>query len=490
MFNPWERLQNLKIENRPFINGQFVHTEKTLKKISPIDSIELPPLYVCGEEEVNLAVKTALKTYKNKIWRDKTAKEKKRILLKLADLMEENREELALLDTIETGRSIKNFYYDSIPKAIEALRWFAEAVDKYLDYAVTPEKNKMVSIVKMPLGVVGIITPWNDPLVVAFWKIAPALLMGNSVVIKPAEQSTFSMLKVAELSIEAGIPEGVLNVITGEGETGKYLAMHNDVRGIFFTGSSEVGKKILQYAGMSNMKKVKLECGGKSAFILTKNYKNLKRAAEVLAKNIFYNQGQICSAPSRLIIDSKIKDEFLNLVVEESKKYIPSDPLSFETEVGNLVSSTQKERVEGYIKEGIYSGAKIISCDENIFKEMSIAPVILDNVPPDSPVAQEEIFGPVLVVIEYKDIKEAVEIANSTKYGLAASVWSDDINEANYVAKELEAGLVHINTYGEEDNQVPFGGVKESGIGRDKSILAFDEYSEIKTIWTYLEDIQ
>ncbi len=489
MFNPKEKLKTLIIQNKPFIDGKYIKTEKFYKKVSPVDFKELPPLHVCDEKEVNLAVDVALKRYKEKIWRDLEPKEKKRVLLKLANLVEKHKEELSLLDTLETGRSIKNFYYDSIPKAIEALRWFAEAVDKYLDYAVTPTKNRMVSIVKMPLGVVGIITPWNDPLVVNFWKIAPALLMGNSVVVKPAEQASYSMLKVAELAIEAGIPPGVLNVITGDGNTGKLLALHKDVRGIFFTGSSETGKKILQYAGMSNMKKVGLECGGKSAFIISNKYKNLRRAAEVLAKNIFYNQGQICSAPSRLIIHKSIKDEFLKYLVEESKKYVPADPLSFEAEVGHVVSKEQKEKIESYIKDGINSGAKIISAQEKISDEMCFSPVVMDDVDPDSKVAQEEIFGPVLVVIPFEDIKEAIEIANNTKYGLAASIWSDDINEANQVTKELEAGLVHINTYGEEDNQVPFGGVKESGIGRDKSILAFDEYTEIKTIWTYLEDI-
>ncbi len=489
MFNPKEKLKELKIENRPFINGEYIETNSYYYKRSPVDGRELPPLHICGEKEVDLAVSAALKRYKEKIWRDIEPKEKKKVLLKLADLVEENIEELALLDTIETGRSVKNFYFDSIPKAVEALRWFAEAVDKYLDHSVTPTKNKMVSIVKMPLGVVGTITPWNDPLVVNFWKIAPALLMGNSVVVKPAEQATYSMLKVAKLALEAGVPAGVLNVITGDGNTGKLLALHNDVRGIFFTGSSEVGKKILQYAGQSNMKKVGLECGGKSAFIVTKNYSNLKRAAEILAKNIFYNQGQICSAPSRLIIHEDIKEEFLNYLVEESKKYIPQDPLSMSSEVSYLVSEEQKEKIENYIDYADKTGYKILSCDEEFSKGLGFNPIIIDNVNPDSKVAQEEIFGPVLVVITYKDIKEAIEIANNTKYGLAASVWSDNINEVNQVAKELEAGLVHINTYGEEDNQVPFGGVKESGIGRDKSLLAFDEYTEIKTIWTYLEDL-
>ena len=484
MFDVHKKLEDLKIENRFFINGEFRKNDNIYEKYSPIKGIKLPPLYRCLEKEVNEAVEVAKKSFEAKVWRNKSVKEKKEILFKLADLIEENKEELALLDTIETGRSIKNFYFDSIPKAVEALRWFTEAVDKYFDYAITPRENKLVSIIKQPLGVVGIITPWNDPLVVNFWKITPALLMGNSVVVKPAEQASFSMLKVAELAKKAGIPDGVLNVITGDGETGKLLALHNDVRGIFFTGSSEVGKKILQYAGMSNMKKVSLECGGKSPFIITKNCKDLKRAAKILTKNIFYNQGQICSAPSRLIIHKDIKEEFLNYLIDYAKDFIPSDPLSFDSNVGKVVDKNQKQKIEKYIQIANNEKVKMIQIGQG--DDMSFAPTIFDEVSPDSPLAQDEIFGPMLVVITFENVEEAIKIANNTRFGLAGAVFSDDINEANKIALEIESGLVHINTYDAEDNQMPFGGVKESGLGRDKSILAFDEYSEWKTIITEL----
>lgn len=481
MFNPKEEIKKLKIENRSFINGQFLETNYDYKKHSPIENIELPPLNICLEKEINLAVNKAKKAYK--IWKDYTFEERKKIILKLANLIEENKKELALLDTIETGRSIKNMYFDSLPKAIEAMRWFAEAVDKYLDYALTPERHRIVQIVKNPIGVVGIITPWNDPLVVSFWKLTPALLMGNSVVLKPAEQSSFSILKVAKLAKEAGIPDGIFNVVLGDGKTGELIARHNDIRALYFTGSSEVGKKLLVYSGESNMKKVYLECGGKGAFILTPNYKDLNSAAKILAKNIFYNQGQICSSPSRLIIHKNIKEKFLDLLLKESQKYIPSNPLSLDSEVGYISSKEQFKRVEEYIKIGLEE-AKVISYPKE--KENAFTPTIFE-VDKDSKLAKEEIFGPVLVVIEYEDIEEAIEIANNTKYGLASAVFSDDINEAFYVAREVEVGLMHINTYDSETNQVPFGGVKESGIGRDKSIFVFDEYSETKTIWTYIK---
>jgi acyl-CoA reductase-like NAD-dependent aldehyde dehydrogenase len=489
-----EKLKNLKIETRVFINGEYINSKsnKKIEKYSSIDGKKLPSLDACNEEDIDYAVQVALKAYKEKIWVNVEKKEKKRILLKLADLVEKNIEELALLDTIETGRSFKNFYYDSIPKAVEAMRWFAEAVDKLCDKATQSNKNSLSIITREPLGVVGIITPWNDPLVVDFWKLTPALLMGNSVVLKPAEFSSYSILRVAQLAIEAGVPKGVFNVVPGYGEeAGKALALHNDVRGIFFTGSSEVGKLIMQYSGQSNMKKVGLECGGKSPFIVSRKCKQLEKSANILAENIFYNQGQICSAPSRLIIDKEIKEEFLSYLLKECEKYKPENPLSLYTEVGAIVSESQKDRIIKYIKDGIKNAKLIIGGEETKIYENGcyIIPTIFEESNPNSKIAKEEIFGPVLVVISVNNIKEAIKIANNTNYGLAASIWTNDYDEAMQVAKALEAGIVHINSYGNDDNTVPFGGIKESGLGKDKSIYAFDEYCELKTIWMEFQDL-
>lgn len=490
MFKNIEKMiDKLNIETKPFINGNYVDSinRKMIIKKSSIDGRKLPSLNACNEEDINIAVNVSLKTFKSRIWVDKEPKEKKEIILKLATLVEENIEELALLDTLETGRSLKNHYYDSIPKAVESMRWFAEAIDKVYDTSISQRKNSFATICREPLGVVGIITPWNDPLVVSFWKLTPALLMGNSVVLKPAEQSSFSILKIAKLALEAGIPKGVFNVVTGYGdEAGKALALHNDVRGIFFTGSTLIGKKILKYSGQSNMKRVGLECGGKSPFIVSNKCNNLEEAAKTLAKNVFYNQGQICSAPSRLLIDKDIKEEFLKLLVKESEKYIPKNPLSLDSEVGAMVSETQKKRVEEYIKSGVESCAKIITTIEEISPVIGgayISPTIFDDVDLNSRIVKEEIFGPVLVVIGVNNIKEALEIANSSKYGLAAAIWTNDYDEAYQVSRLLEAGIVHINSYGDDDNMIPFGGVKESGLGKDKSIYAFDEYSNLKTTW-------
>lgn len=489
------KIDKLSIEKRAFINGSFVtsiHGE-VIHKVSSADGRDLSGLCSCSGEDIDNAVMAAKRSIESKIWQGKNPEEKKEILFRFADLMEKNREELALLDTVETGRAYKNYYYDSIPKASQALRYFTESLDKYYDYAIPPRVNSFATITREAIGVVGIITPWNDPLVVSTWKFAPALLMGNSVVIKPAEQSSFSILKVAELSREAGIPDGVFNVVPGYGETaGKALALHPDVRGIFFTGSSEVGKKILQYSGQSNMKKVGLECGGKSPFIVSGKCRDIGIAVSVLAKNIFYNQGQICSAPSRAIVDIKIKDEFVELLKKESEKYIPGDPFDVNSEVGCVVSKEQEEKIRYYIKKGIESGAKMFS--PSMSGKMNpracyVLPAIFDNVNIDSSIAQEEIFGPVIVVIGYHDIKEAITIANNTKYGLAASIWTNDLDEAYQVSRELQAGIVHINSFGDDDNTAPFGGIKESGIGKDKSSFAFDEYSYLKTTWVHFNNI-
>lgn len=484
-----KKIDNLKIEKRAFINGKYVEAidKDIIAKKSSIDGRDISGLSACNEKDINLAVSIANDTFKKRIWLDLEPKEKQIIILKLADLIEDNIEELSLLDTLETGRSLRNYYYDSIPKAIETIRWFANAVDKVYEKAIAPRKNSFATVTREALGVVGIITPWNDPLVVAFWKITPALLMGNSVVIKPAEQSSFSILKVAQLAIEAGIPKGVLNIVPGYGnKAGKALALHNDVRGIFFTGSSFVGKQILEYSGQSNMKKVGLECGGKSSFIVSNKCNDLAKAAEVLAKNIFYNQGQICSASSRLLIHKEIKQEFLEFLIKESRKYIPQNPLSMDTEVGAIVSQKQKKQIEKYIQSGIESGAKIINNPSTIIPNNNgayINPIIFDNVNKDSKIAREEIFGPVLVIISINDIQDAIKTSNDSTYGLAASIWTNDYDEAYQVSRLLEAGIVHINSYGNDDETVPFGGIKESGIGKDKSIYAFDEYSSLKTTW-------
>lgn len=486
-------IKDRQIEKRAFINGEYTDSVsgEVVSKASSFNGMDLSGIAACNEVDVDKAVQCAKAAFESKVWCGKTPQERKDIMLKLADIMESNKEELAILDTIETNRAFSNYLYDSIPKAIEAVRYFAEGIDKYYDMLIPPRGNQMGMVTKVPLGVVGVITPWNDPLVVAMWKVAPALLMGNSVVIKPAEQSSFSIIKLAEYVVEAGVPKGVFNVVPGYGEVaGKALALHNDVQGVFFTGSSSVGKMIIQYAGLSNMKKVGLECGGKSPFIVTKNCKNVARAARILAENVFYNQGQICSAPSRVIVDKNIKEEFLNCLKEECEKFVPGTPYNLQNNVGCVVSREQFDKINSYIDIANVEAKEVyqaVSKKDIASKACCIQPTIISGISNQARVAQEEIFGPVVVILESDDIKDAISIANDTKYGLAGAVFTDDINEAYYAASRIQAGLVHVNSYGQDDNMAPFGGMKESGLGKDKSLVAFSEYSELKTVWMTFE---
>lgn len=483
-----------KIEKRAFINGKYVDATggKTFEKVLSFDGkTVLSGIACCDENDVDIAVDIADKVYKSGIWSGKTPEERKAIILKMADLMEAGREELALLDTYETGRAYKNYYEDSIPKAIEAVRYFAESIDKLYDSAIPPRGNEFAVVSRVPLGVVGLITPWNDPMVVTCWKLAPALLMGNSVVLKPAEQSSLSAIKLASIALEAGVPDGVFNVVPGYGEvTGQALAMHKKVRGISFTGSSEIGKKMLIYSGESNMKRVTLECGGKGPFIVTDKCKDIHEAARVLADSMFYNQGQICSAPSRVIIAKDKKEEFTQILVKESERYLPGNSFESDNNVGCVVSKEQYDRVKGYIELAKNEGLEVLQPEgdkDHPQEAFCFKPTIITNVSPNSRLANEEIFGPVVVIIPVDSTDEAISIANNSEYGLAGAVWTDDLNEAYKVCKSVEVGLMHINSYGNDDNAAPFGGVKQSGIGKDKSVYAFDDFCDKKTVWMHFK---
>jgi acyl-CoA reductase-like NAD-dependent aldehyde dehydrogenase len=488
-----DRFASLPIENRPFINGEHIRPSnaRLLDKFCPADGSAITPIYACDASVVDMAVLHASRSFRNGCWRKRSASEKKEVMFELARLMERDIETLAYLDTLETGRPYMNFIQDSIPKAINALRWFAESIDKLYEHCISTSTSSLSFITHEPLGVVGIISPWNDPLVIALWKITPALLMGNSVVFKPAEQSSFSVLRLAALAKQAGLPDGVLNVVTGLGEeAGKALALHHDVRGIFFTGSSEVGKAILRYAGESNMKKVGLECGGKSAFIVSEKCDQLQTAARTLAKNMFYNQGQICSAPSRLFLQRSIRDVFLDFLERELESYTPSDPFALDSKVGSVVSKAQYERIQNYIHAGMQSGLAMRGpvLPPSIARSGGyyVAPTVFTDVPPDHPLARDEIFGPVLVGTAFDTLPQAIDLANDSRFGLAAAIWTASLDEALLASRALEAGIVHVNSYGEDDMTAPFGGIKESGLGKDKSLFAFDDYSTLKTTWIRL----
>lgn len=482
-------LSQYQVETRAFVGGKYIqpNNDCRIEKCSSVTGEKLLEVVACDERDIDYAVEVALEAYQQGSWSQMDLQGRQRIMLRLADLMEEHLEEIATLDAYETGRAFQNYVYDSIPKAIEAIRYFAESIDKIYDQSISQGENAFCVIKREALGVVGIITPWNDPMVVSAWKFSPALLMGNSVVMKPAEQSSLSMIRVAALAKEAGIPDGVLNVVPGYGEiAGKALALHPDVAGIFFTGSSEVGKLLIQYAGQSNMKRVALECGGKGPYIVTPHYSDLEEAAAVLAQNMFYNQGQICSAPSRVIVHQSIYGQFLGYLKAAAEKYVPQNPYDIHNRVGCVVSREQYDKVMRYIELARQENAEVtVAASDSDLPECAcgIRPTIITNVSKDSRLIQEEIFGPVLCVQEYSTKEEAVALANDTIYGLAGAVWTNDLNEAYYFANHVKVGLMHINSYGEDDNTSPFGGVKQSGNGKDKSIYAFDEYSELKSIW-------
>ena len=476
----------LKIENRPFINGEFYLPKKVglIKKKSPVNNYNLPDIINCSEKEIDLAVRSGRKAFNDGDWKNFSPKKKKNIFLSAAKSIKQNLKEIALIDCLETGRSIINFERDSIPKSIEVIEYFAESIDKIYDTMKPLNLNSLGLITRKPYGVVASLTSWNDPLVPAMWKACPAILMGNSIIMKPSENSTFSLLKVAELFFKSGLPKGVLNVITGTSSTGQKLVKHHGTDAIYFTGSAETGKKISQIASVKKLKKISLECGGKSCFIITKKCKSLKKAAKILAKNIFYNQGQICSAPSRLIINNKVKNTFLKYLYNETNKFIPGDPLDYNSEVGAIVNKNQFKKIKKYFKIGVKEKNKYKIFNKKIWKKsINFPPVIFYETKRNSKLLKNEIFGPILTCQYFSTNEEAIEIANSTDYGLASAIWSDDFKEVHYFINEIESGIVHINSYGEDDNSIPFGGIKESGFGRDKSINAFNEFSYIKSIY-------
>ncbi len=412
------------------------------------------------------------------------------MLIRFADLLEANREELALLETLDMGKPIGDSLTVDIPGAARALRWSGEAIDKIYDEVAATPHDQLGLVTREPVGVVAAIVPWNFPLMMACWKLGPALATGNSVVLKPSEKSPLTAIRIARLAIDAGIPAGVLNVLPGYGHTvGKALALHMDVDTLVFTGSTRVAKQLMIYAGESNMKRVWLEAGGKSPNIVFADAPDLQAAAQAAAGAIAFNQGEVCTAGSRLLVERSIKERFLPMVVEALKGWKPGNPLDPATNVGALVDTQQLNTVLGYIDAGRQAGAQVLIGGQRTLEEtggLYVEPTIFDGVDNAMKIAQEEIFGPVLSVISFDSAEEAVAIANDTPYGLAAAVWTADLSKAHRTARALRAGSVWVNQYDGGDMTAPFGGFKQSGNGRDKSLHAFDKYTELKATWIQL----
>lgn len=483
-----DRAASLAFPTKAVIDGKLVSAQsgKTFANIGPRDGKIVRQVAEGDAADIDAAVKSARAAFEDGRWRSKHPREKKKIMFKLAELMERDLEELALLETLDMGKPIRDSLSVDIPTAINSIRWYAEALDKVYGEVATTPAERLSYIVREPLGVVGAIVPWNFPLHMACWKVAPALAMGNSIVLKPAEQSPSTALKLGELALEAGVPPGVLNVVPGLGEgAGQALARHMDVDLIAFTGSGEVGRKLMRYSGESNLKRVALELGGKSPQIVFADAENLDAAAEAAAWGIFFNQGEICNAASRLLVEESVKDAFVAKVIEKAAQYVPGDPLDPASVAGAIVSESQMRRVLGYIDKAPKEGAVLARGGKRVREETGgffIEPTVFDKVQNTHTLAREEVFGPVLGVIAFKTEEEAVKLANDTVYGLASGLWTANISRAHRVSRQLRSGLVWINGWDACDITVPFGGAKQSGFGRDRSLHALEKYTELKGI--------
>ena len=489
----WERrARELRIETRAFIDGHYRAAEEgdTFDCLSPIDGRSLGQVASCGPADADLAVQVARERFESGVWSRLAPVKRKQAMIRFAERLEAHRDELALLETLDMGKPITDALKVDIPAAARALRWCGEAIDKLYDEVAATPHDELGLVTREPIGVVAAIVPWNFPLLMACWKLGPALAAGNSVVLKPSEKSPLTAIRVAQLAVEAGIPAGVFNVLPGYGHTvGKALALHMDVDCLVFTGSTRIAKQLMIYAGESNMKRVWLEAGGKSPNIVFADAPDLQAAAEAAASAIAYNQGEVCTAGSRLLVENRIKDDFVARVLEALKTWQVGHPLDPATRVGALVDRQQMETVLGYIEAGHRDGARLLCGGQRLMEDSGgtyVEPTLFDGVDNAMKIAREEIFGPVLSVLGFDGDEEAVRIANDTPYGLAAGVWTSNLSRAHRVARALRAGSVWVNQYDGGDMTAPFGGFKQSGNGRDKSLHAFDKYTELKATWIKL----
>ena len=485
--------ESLDIRTDAFIDGSYTPAAsgETFDAVSPRDGRVIAKVAAGDVEDVDRAVAAARRAFDDRRWAGMAPAKRKRLMVKFADLIRANAEEIALLTSLEMGKPIADSMSIDVPATANNIAWYGEAIDKLLDEMPFVDPSALALVTREPAGVVGAVVPWNFPLIMASWKLGPALAAGCSVVLKPAEQSPLSAIRIAELASEAGIPDGVLNVVPGFGPTaGQALGRHMDVDVVTFTGSTEVGRRFMRYASESNMKRVYLELGGKTANIVFPDAYDLAAAAAVSAWGIFFNQGEMCTAASRLLVHSDVHDEVIERVVKRAGKMPPGDPLDPETKMGAIVDAAQLDKVLGYVEIGRSEGATLLTGGGRTMEDtggLYAEPTVFDGVTPSMRIAQEEIFGPVLSTLTFGSWEEAVEIANGTMYGLAASIWTRDLSVAHKTARALRAGTVWVNCFEEGDITVPFGGVKASGFGRDKSLHAFDKFMDLKTTWIKLD---
>jgi len=479
-----------QLETRLFINGEFRDSiqSRTFHTINPATGETLAVVTKGMPEDIDLAVAAARDAFRSGCWSRIAPRERMDILYRFADLIDEHAEQLAVLETPDMGKPTGDVVAEDLPAVLSTIRFMAEGIDKIEGSVTNTDNDALHMVIREPLGVVGCISPWNYPLLMATWKIAPALAAGNTVVLKPAEQSPLSALRLAELFVRAGGPPGVFNVVNGMGETaGKALAMHNDVAKISFTGSTEVGKLILQYAGRSNMKRVALECGGKSPQIFMADLPDLEKAVSAAFNGVFANMGEVCSAGSRLLVERPIYNEFIERFIADGQNaYVPGDPLDPETNMGPLVDRDSQKRVLKMIESGKREGATLHfggDAPAGLERGAYVSPTLFGDVRNDMGIARNEIFGPVASVIPFEGPEEAIGIANDTIYGLAAGIWTRDLNKAMRLVKDIEAGVVWINSYEDGDMTQPFGGYKQSGHARDKCLDSLKSYTQGKSAW-------
>lgn len=480
----------LSLPKAAFIDGSFrpAMSGKTFQSVNPATGEKLADIAACGPEDVDFAVAKARDAFEDGRWSRLHPGERKAILIRLTKLMERNARELAVMESLDSGKTIYDCETVDVPETIHCLKWHAELIDKIYDQVSPASDNHIAMVVREPVGVVGLVVPWNFPLLMLAWKIGPALAAGCTVVLKPAAETSLTALRVAELAFEAGVPRGVFNVVTGSGtDVGESIGRHMDIDMVSFTGSTATGKRFLSYSAESNAKEVVLEMGGKNPAIVLDDAENLDRVAAHVVNGAFWNMGENCSASSRLIVHKAVKQALLQRVAHHMREWHLGDPLDPRTRVGALVSPAHFKKVTSYLtklgtREKVLIGGKT-------HKDAFVEPTVVEVDGNDSILAREEIFGPVLSVIEVNSFDEAIAVANDTIYGLCASLYTANVKRALRGARGLRAGTVTVNSFGEGDISTPFGGYKQSGFGgRDNAIHAHDQYTQLKTIWVDLTD--
>ena len=478
---------------RLFIDGKWeaAVSRRTIPVLNPATGEQLTTVPDAGPEDVDRAVKAARRAFEKGFWRKMNVSQRERIIWRIGELIEKNKEELGMLESLNNGKTYLEALRGDIPPTADIFYYYAGWTRKIYGETIPVDGKYLNYTLREPVGVVGMITPWNYPMLLAAWKVAPALATGCSMVVKPSELTPITTFKLAEYCLEAGVPEGVVNVVTGFGHTaGDALARHMDVDKIAFTGSIRTARALLKASGESNLKRLSLELGGKSPNIVFPDA-DLPRAARAAFWGIYANKGEVCSAGSRLLVHEKIYDEFVDTLADLARKMKVGDPLDPDAEMGSQISETQLERILGYIRTGKEEGARLFCGGERDVegekaKGYFVKPTIFADVKPEMKIAQEEIFGPVLAALKFQDVDQAAEIANSTIYGLVSAVWTRDIAVAHRLAQEIKAGSVWINAYNCFDSASPFGGYKQSGFGREMGAHALDSYTQVKSVWIYL----